>query len=212
MVAEPSSHPRRIGLPFLVLFGAGLLRRIMEERFAQMESTLQQTVFMLQSSESRAAASEARVAALESVAGTTSTAANGAAAPHPSAVNASLVDMRVLGKPSTFSGDREGWRSWSFTMMAFAAALSPEFRQLMDSAGATQTTITNMALRTDEQKWSRQLYYMLSLTTTGEALRRLQNVQEGEGAEGWRVFSEHYEPKTSVRYLGMLKIPEFRLR
>ena len=90
-------------------------------------------------------------------------------------------------------------------MKAFAAALSPELRHLMDSASATQTSIVNIALSTDEQKWSRQLYYMLSLTTTGEAWRRLQNVEEGEGAEGWRVFSEHYEPKTAVRYLGMLR-------
>ena len=34
-----------------------------------------------------------------------------------------------------------------------------------------------------EQVWSRQLYYMLSMSTSGEAQRRLQKVPEGEGAE-----------------------------
>ena len=53
--------------------------------------------------------------------------------------------------------------------------------------------------------WSRQLYYMLSLSTSGEAQRRLQNVPEGEGAEAWKVFSEHDEPKTATRYVGMLR-------
>ena len=28
---------------------------------------------------------------------------------------------------------------------------------------------------------------------------------EGEGAEAWKVFSEHYEPKTATRYVGMLR-------
>ena len=27
----------------------------------------------------------------------------------------------------------------------------------------------------------------------------------GEGAEAWKVFSEHYEPKTATRYVGMLR-------
>ena len=90
-------------------------------------------------------------------------------------------------------------------MRAFAAALSPELRRLMDSAVATPNAIVNSALQPEEQKWSRQFYYMMSLTTNGEALRRLQNVSEGEGAEAWRTFSEHFEPKTAARYLGMLK-------
>ena len=28
---------------------------------------------------------------------------------------------------------------------------------------------------------------------------------EGEGAEAWKAFSEHYEPKTATRYVGMLR-------
>ena len=130
--------------------------------------------------------SQARVAALEA-AGSASVAPP-APAPSPSP---SLVDMPVLGKPANFSGDRESWRSWSFTVKAFAAALSPDLRQLMDAASATPNNIQNAAMTADEQKWSRQLYYMMSLTTNGEALRRLQHVAEGEGAEAWRVFSDH---------------------
>ena len=64
----------------------------------------------------------------------------------------------------------------------------------------------NVTLTPFEQVWSRQLYYMLSLSTSGEAQRRLQNVPEGEG-EGaeWKAFSEHYESKTTTRYVGMLR-------
>ena len=28
---------------------------------------------------------------------------------------------------------------------------------------------------------------------------------EGESAEAWKAFSEHYEPKTATRYVGMLR-------
>ena len=92
-------------------------------------------------------------------------------------------------------------------MLSFSAAVSPELRALMEKA-RTRTTASDMLnvnVTASEQVWSRQLYYMLSLSTIGEAHRRLQNVPEGEGAEAWKVFSEHYEPKTATRYVGMLK-------
>ena len=85
-------------------------------------------------------------------------------------------------------------------MKAFAAALPTDLRRLMDAASTTTlTNIQNASMTADDQKWSRQLYYMMSLTTNGEALRRLQNIAAGEGAEAWRAFSEHYEPKTAAR-------------
>ena len=60
-----------------------------------------------------------------------------------------------------------------------------------------------MNLTPAELVWSRQLYYMLSLSTSGE--RRLQNVPEGEGAEAWKAFSDNFEPKTTARYVGVFR-------
>ena len=116
-----------------------------------------------------------------------------------------MVDMRVLGKPSIFAGDEASWKSWSFVMLSFSAAVSPELRAWMEKARINVDDMLNVHLTSAEQVWSRQLYYMLSLSTSGEAQRRLQNVPEGEGAEAWKVFSEHYEPKTATRYVGMLR-------
>ena len=62
-----------------------------------------------------------RIAFLESAAGTSTAAA-------------SMVDMRVLGKPSIFAGDEASWKSWSFVMLSFSAAVSPELRALMEKA------------------------------------------------------------------------------
>ena len=90
-------------------------------------------------------------------------------------------------------------------MLSFSAAVSPELRALMEKARTNVDDMLNVHLTPAEQVWSRQLYYMLSLSTSGEAQRRLQNVPEGEGAEAWKVFSEHYEPKTATRNVGMLR-------
>ena len=135
-----------------------------EERLEQLERSLQQAGNALQ-------AANYRIASLESAAGTTTTAA-------------SVVDMRVLGKPSIFAGDEASWKSWSFVMLSFSAAVSPELRALMEKARINVADMLNVNL-TSEQVWSRQLYYMLSLSTSGEAQRGLQNVPEGEGAEAW---------------------------
>ena len=90
-------------------------------------------------------------------------------------------------------------------MLSFSAAVSIELRTLMKKARTIATDMLNVSLTAPEQVWSRQLYYMLSLSTSGEGQRRLQNVLEGEGAEPRKVFSEHYEPKTATRYVGMLR-------
>ena len=90
-------------------------------------------------------------------------------------------------------------------MLSFSAAVSPDLRALMEKAGTSATDMRNVNLTSSEKVWSRQLCNMLSLSTSGEAQRRLQNVPEGEGAEAWKVFSEHYEPKTATRYVGMLR-------
>ena len=146
-----------------------------EERLEQLERSLQQAGTALQ-------AANYRIASLESAAGTTITAA-------------SMVDMRELGKPSIFAQGEASWKSWSFVMLSFSAAVSPELRALMEKAQTHVVDMLNVNLTAAEQVWSRQLYYMLSLSTSGEAQRRLQNVPDGDCAEAWKVFSEHYDPK-----------------
>ena len=100
------------------------------------------------------------------------------ATPTATTSSALMVDMRVLGKPSNFAGEEASWKSWSFVMLSFSAAVSP----LRPSrCGADSCTTC-----------------MLSLSTSGEAQRRLKNVPEGGGAEAWKAFSEHSEPLRQI--------------
>ena len=87
-----------------------------EERLEQLERSLQQAGSALQ-------AANYRIATLESAAGATT--------PTATTPSASMVDMRVLGKPFNFAGDEASWKSWSFVMLSFSAAISPELRALI---------------------------------------------------------------------------------
>ena len=84
---------------------------------ATSEERLQQAGTALQ-------AANYRIATLE-------TAAGAPAIPETTTASPSMVDMCVLGKPSNFAGDEASWKSWSFVMPYFSAAVSPELRALM---------------------------------------------------------------------------------
>ena len=105
MVAEPGSYPRtgwtglRLRRDWFWIWAFWLLTltSAMDECVRLLEQALQHTMTELQSS-------QLRVTALESGA------AGSQPPPPPSQPNTSLVDMRMLGKPAMFSGDRENWR------------------------------------------------------------------------------------------------------
>ena len=118
-----------------------------EERLEQLERSLQQAGNALQ-------AANYRISSLQTALGTTTSAA-------------SMVDLRVLGKPSIFAGDEASWKSWSFVMLSFSPTVSPELRTLRKKARTTASDMLNVNLTAPEQVWSRQLYYMLSLSTSG---------------------------------------------
>ena len=60
--------------------------------------------------------------------------------------SASMIDKRVLGKPSNSAGDEASWKSWSFVMWSFSAAVSPELRALMEKARTTADDMRNLKL------------------------------------------------------------------
>ena len=76
---------------------------------------------------------------------------------------------------------------------------------LMEQSANSTVKLDNNDLTPGAAGWSRQLFYMLTLSVQGEALRRLENIPEGQGAEAWRAMCDHYEPKRPARYLGMLR-------
>ncbi len=76
-----------------------------------------------------------------------------------------LIDTRVLGKPSSFSGDDEDpkrpWTSWSFVARAYFTALDGRMSEMLAKAATMSeapTTIDNSTLTADEKQLSTTLY------------------------------------------------------
>ena len=114
---------------------------------AASEERLEQLERSPQQGESALQAANYRIATLESAAGATT--------PTATTSSASMVDVHVLGNPHV-AGDEA----------------PPELRALMENARTTADDMRNVNLTPAEQMWSRKLYYMLSLSTSGEAQSR----------------------------------------
>ena len=127
-----------------------------------------------------------------------------------------LIDTRLLGKPSHFSGDTDSdgrstdgivWQTWSFTTKAYAAAMAPRMSQLMkDAAGMSEAVenVSNGDLGEDDVKHSITLYFVLALLLKGKALGILQSCEENEGLDAWKRLTHEFEPKVAGRFQGML--------
>ena len=75
-----------------------------------------------------------------------------------------------------------------------SAAVSHLPRTPMNRAALSVVALFNTSVAAEEQDLSRQLlFYLQSSSVNRKALRRLEHVPEGRGAEAWRRFVEHYE-------------------
>ena len=86
-------------------------------------------------------------------------------------------------------------------LRSYSAAVSFLLRSVMDRAALGVVALFNGGETAEDKVWSGQLFCMLTLSVKGEALHRLENVPEGEGAG----CVEHCEPKRASRFLGMLR-------
>ena len=90
-----------------------------------------------------------------------------------------------LGNPLILLETKRRGRAGASSCCPLSAAVSPELRALMGKARTTADDMRNLTLA--EQVCSRQLCYTLSLSTSGEAQRRLQNAPEGVERENSSV-------------------------
>ena len=123
-----------------------------------------------------------------------------------------MVDTRVLGKPSSFSGDDEDpkqpWAQWSFVARAYFTAIDVRMGALLSAASAQSeaaTSIDNTTLSIDHQQLSTTLYYALCLLCKDSALGVIKMVAEGHGFEAWRRLSHAYAPKVAARFQSMME-------
>ena len=98
----------------------------------------------------------------------------------------SLVDMKLLTKPTVYPSKHDGterWTTWSFKMRAYCAAMAPRLGELVGSASQQEIEIRQDAMTSSDAVHSTNLYYILSLLTDGEALDIVQNSPVSNGSE-----------------------------
>ena len=121
----------------------------------------------------------------------------------------SVVDTRLLGRPSTFGGAEAEWPDWSFSMRAYGAAIDAAFPGAMEVASRATAPVLVTTLGVPEQNVARQLFFMLAMMTKGPALAivRQAEISGGgpNGLEAWRLLVRRYEPEASTRTLGLLQ-------
>ena len=73
----------------------------------------------------------------------------------------SVVDTRLLGRPSTFGGAEAEWPDWAYSMRAYGAAIDTAFPGAMEVASRATAPVFVTTLGGLEQNVARQLFFML---------------------------------------------------
>ena len=117
-----------------------------------------------------------------------------------------VIDTRTLGKPKTFTGQPAAWTTWQFTFKAFACATHARMRDVFESATRKGSDpVINSDMKVELQSLSTQLYYMLVMMLSDQALEIVRNSPEGVHAEVWRQLLWEYEPGVGTRCGAMLQ-------
>ena len=97
-----------------------------------------------------------------------------------SSTSAGVIDTRTLGKPKSFTGLTAEWTTWQFTFKAFACAAHPKMKDVFDLATRKGSDpVVNSDMTTELQSLSTQLYHMLVMTLSDQALEIVRNSPEG---------------------------------
>lgn len=108
------------------------------------------------------------------------------------------LDARFIGKPTTWAGDKAGWKMWKTKMLGYTGAFDPRLRDMMKEVPKFDTPIDYVALGfgVEHVYLDSVLYYLLTNFTEGEASEDVVNGEEGQGLELWRKWARYHEPKT----------------
>ena len=117
-----------------------------------------------------------------------------------------LVDLRVGNKQETFEGETHVWKSWSFKMRQYIAAVDEElYLELVNVEANPLREIPLASMNEPRKRRARQLALILTMHTKDRALQMLTKLSDSaNGFEIWRRFVEEWEPAHRGRYRTML--------
>ena len=123
----------------------------------------------------------------------------------------SLVDVKGLGKPQTFSGKEADFVTWIRKLSNFIAGVYPEARQILAAAAEATEEIRTETFEVEGVEPAKlaeingQVYSCLLALTETEAFDITVGSGDGEGLESWRRLHRRYDPLTTGRSRGLLR-------
>ena len=116
------------------------------------------------------------------------------------------MDERHFRRIDKFDGAESKWKEWSFQMKTAIATINPKVRGLLEEIQKDPKEVDwdlMFGTLNDEQvdQMSAELYGLMVLMTTGEALTVVRGVAGGNGWHAWQQLVIRYNPKTPARAL-----------
>ena len=116
------------------------------------------------------------------------------------------MDERHFRRIDKFDGAESKWKEWSFQMKTTIATINPGVRGLLEEIQKDPKEVDwdlmfgNLNDQQVEQMGA-ELYGLMVLMTTGEALTVVRWVAGGSGWQAWQQLVIRYNPKTPARAL-----------
>ncbi len=115
-----------------------------------------------------------------------------------------LVDIRMLGKPKSYSGTKSEWLHWTHVFKAWLGALDINLLDCVEKAEIEAGPIDYNTLRADVQTSPRTLAFILSQVLQGAALQVVMNTPGYNGLVAWRMVCRQEEPISGAAQVNLL--------
>ena len=176
----------------------------LENAYTQVQSQNQQLSAQLAQASAQVMSQQETTQAIASATQALTTAAQAIGTKGGSGSDGNLMELKSIGKPDIYNGDKAKWKDWKVVMLAYVAGVSPDLEVLMRHAESSASPVRSNTLDEPQKRLSKQLNYWLIQTCRGLALNQVLNAGENEGLEAWRLLVQHHEPNVPSRHAGRL--------
>ena len=119
-----------------------------------------------------------------------------------------VLDEKFQKRIKEFSGQQGDWREWHFKFKNQMKLQKIELWKAMNETEAKKDEWGKgeVAMEYGEkmEDWSMELYELLCESMGGEALIKVQNVEENDGLEAWRRIFRSFNPTTPAKALQVM--------
>ena len=122
-----------------------------------------------------------------------------------------VLDEKIFKRLESFTGDEKGWKDWSRKFKVIVGTKSKDFMRALEKSETMPeaTTTTLVGLEDDfvnfeqkvMEKLSAEVYDVLFLSTSSEALALVQSVPDMDGLAAWQKLHRNYNPRTLARVM-----------